>query len=62
MAADDLRQSNSKLQGLNRKIRLINHRGYGHHSAGACDALPLLQWTDRHTAHRMARPTSFGRR
>ena len=25
--------SNSKLEGLNSKIRLINHRGYGHHSA-----------------------------
>lgn len=26
---------NSKLEGLNSKIRLINHRGYGHHSATA---------------------------
>lgn len=27
--------SNSKLEGLNSKIRLINHRGYGHHTAAA---------------------------
>jgi hypothetical protein len=27
--------SNSRLEGLNSRIRLINHRGYGHHSAAA---------------------------
>jgi transposase len=31
LAAVDLELSNSKLEGLNSKIRLINHRGYGHH-------------------------------
>jgi transposase len=33
LAAVELGLSNSKLEGLNSKIRLINHRGYGHHSA-----------------------------
>ncbi len=33
LAAIELGLSNSKLEGLNSKIRLINHRGYGHHSA-----------------------------
>ena len=33
--AIELGLSNSKLEGLNSKIRLINHRGYGHHSAAA---------------------------
>jgi len=35
LAAVELGLSNSKLEGLNSKIRLINHRGYGHHGA-AC--------------------------
>jgi transposase len=34
--------SNSKLEGLNSKIRLINHRGYGHHSAAAITAMIYL--------------------
>lgn len=34
--------SNSKLEGLNSKIRLINHRGYGHHSAAALIAMIYL--------------------
>lgn len=34
--------SNSKLEGLNSKIRLINHRGYGHHSATAIIAMIYL--------------------
>lgn len=34
--------SNSKLEGLNSKIRLINHRGYGHHSAAAVIAMIYL--------------------
>jgi transposase len=33
--AVELGLSNSKLEGLASKIRLINHRGYGHHSAAA---------------------------
>jgi transposase len=33
LAAVELNLSKSKLAGLNSKIRLINHRGYGHHSA-----------------------------
>ena len=32
----------SKLEGLNSKIRLINHRGYGHHSAAAITAMLYL--------------------
>ena len=33
---------NRKLEGLNSKIRLINHRGYGHHSAAAVIAMIYL--------------------
>jgi transposase len=35
LAAIELALSNSKLEGISSKIRLINHRGYGHHSAAA---------------------------
>jgi transposase len=42
LAAVDLGLSNSKLEGLNSKIRLINHRGYGHHSAAALIAMIYL--------------------
>jgi len=38
----ELGLSNSKLEGLNSKIRLINHRGYGHHSAAAIIAMICL--------------------
>jgi transposase len=39
IGAIELGLSNSKLEGLNSKIRLINHRGYGHHSAAAIIAM-----------------------
>jgi transposase len=39
LAAVDLGLSNSKLAGLNSKIRLINHRRYRHHSAAAVTAM-----------------------
>lgn len=39
LAAVELGLANSKLEGLNSKIRLINHRGYGHHSAAAVIAI-----------------------
>jgi transposase len=42
LAAVELGLSNSKLEGLNSKIRLINHRGYGHHSATALIAMTYL--------------------
>jgi transposase len=42
LAAIELDLSNSKLEGLNSKIRLINHRGYGHHSAEAIIAMIYL--------------------
>ncbi len=42
LAAVELGLSNSKLEGLNSKIRLINHRGYGHHSATALIAMIYL--------------------
>jgi transposase len=42
LAAIRLGLSNSKLEGLNSKIRLINHRGYGHHSAAAVIAMIYL--------------------
>lgn len=42
LAAIELGLSNSKLEGLNSNIRLINHRGYGHHSAAAVIAMIYL--------------------
>ena len=42
LSAVELGLSNSKLEGLNSKIRLINHRGYGHHSATAIIAMIYL--------------------
>ena len=42
LAAIKLHLSNSKLEGLNSKIRPINHRGYGHHSAEAVIAIIYL--------------------
>jgi transposase len=42
LAAVDLGLSNSKLEGLNSKIRLINHRGYGHHTPTAVIAMIYL--------------------
>jgi transposase len=42
LAAVELGLSNSKLEGLNSKIRLINHRGYGHHSAAGLIAMIYL--------------------
>ena len=42
LAAVELSLSNSKLEGLNSRIRLINHRGYGHHSAAALIAMIYL--------------------
>lgn len=42
LAAIELGLSNSKLEGLNSKIRLINHRGYGHGSAAALIAMIYL--------------------
>lgn len=42
LAAVDLGLSNSKLEGINSRIRLINHRGYGHHSAAALIAMIYL--------------------
>lgn len=42
LAAVELGLSNSKLEGLNSKIRLINHRRYGHHSAAAVISMIYL--------------------
>lgn len=42
LAAVELGLSNSKLEGLASKIRIINHRGYGHHSAAALIAMIYL--------------------
>lgn len=42
LAAIELGLSNSKLEGLNSKVRLINHRGYGHHSAAALISMIYL--------------------
>ena len=53
MAAIELNLSNSKLDGLNSKIRLINHLGDCHHSAEAIGAaaLPLLRWAHDRATH-----------
>ncbi len=40
--AVELGLSNSKLEGLNSKMRLINRRGYGFHSAAAVIAMIYL--------------------
>ncbi len=37
--------SNARLEGTNSKIRLINHRGYGHHRPAALIALIKLACT-----------------
>lgn len=45
LAAVELGLSNSRLEGINSKINLINlvnHRGYGHHSAAALIAMVYL--------------------
>jgi transposase len=42
LAAIELGLSNSKLEGMNSKIRLIKNRGYGHHSATALIAMIYL--------------------
>jgi transposase len=42
VAAVELGLSNSRLEGLNSKIRLINHRGYGHHTAKSLIAMIYL--------------------
>ncbi len=38
----ELGLSNSKMEGLNSKIRLISHRGYRHHFAAAVIAMIYL--------------------
>jgi len=42
IASIKLGLSNGRLEGLNSKIRLINHRGYGHHTATALIAMIYL--------------------
>ena len=42
LAAVELGLSNSKLEGLNSKVRLINHRGYGHHTPAPLIAMIYL--------------------
>ena len=42
LSAVELGLSNSRLEGLNSKIRLINHRGYGHRSAAALISMIYL--------------------
>lgn len=42
VAAIHLGLSNSRLEGINAKIRLINRRGYGHHSAAALASMIYL--------------------
>ena len=42
LASVELGLSNSKLEGLNSKIRLINHRGYGHRTPTALIAMIYL--------------------
>ena len=42
LAAVELGLSNSRLEGTNSKIRMINHRGYGHHSVATLTAMIYL--------------------
>jgi transposase len=42
LAAIEHGLSNSRLEGLNSKTRLINHRGYGHHSVAALASMIYL--------------------
>lgn len=42
LPAVDLGLSNSRLEGLNSKIRLIDHCGYGHHTAASLIAMIYL--------------------
>jgi transposase len=42
IAAVELGLSNSRLEGINAKIRLISRRGYGHHSAEALTSMIYL--------------------
>lgn len=42
LAAVELGVSNSLLEGINAKIRLINNRGYGHHSAETLSSMIYL--------------------
>jgi transposase len=42
LAAVQLGLSNSRLEGTNSKIRIINHRGYGHHSVKALTGMIYL--------------------
>ncbi len=42
LAAIEHGLSNSKLEGLNSKIRIINHRGYGHHTPAPLIAMIYL--------------------
>jgi hypothetical protein len=52
LAAVELGLSNSKLEGLNSKVRLISDRGYEHHSAVAVIAIiHLLGWDHPQTTH-----------
>lgn len=39
VAAVELGLSNSRLEGINRKIRLIQRRGYGYHSVDSLAAV-----------------------
>jgi hypothetical protein len=48
LAAIRLGLSNSRLEGLNSKIRLISHRSFGFHSADALIALVYLCCTRHH--------------
>ena len=42
IAAIELGISNALIEGINAKIRLINARGYGHHSAQALSSMIYL--------------------
>jgi len=42
LAAVELGMGNSRLEGVNSKIRMINHRGYGHHSVATLTAMIYL--------------------
>jgi transposase len=63
IAAIELGISNALIEGINAKIRLINARGYGHHSAPTTDLddLPLPRRTAGQTTHNNLRSRTLVR-
>ena len=65
IAAIELGISNALIEGINAKIRLINARGYGHHSAQALSSMiylcrrPTPQTPHKNVRSRTPRPATY---